>query len=196
VASYYYFASQLPFLVYGQEPPLESAYFREQCRYFMTEKDRDQLDRCTFDMPREGPSGLPPGPGESPAPASPFIRAWREWERALKLNLERCRSQRLKKESPNDAPGYPADAAAAAKAAAALDSPLEAEILLDRARWDAIETYRGLDNFGSDALFAYLLKLVLMERRSSFKTGEGFAEYKTLYDSIIKSGNAEMGAAK
>jgi hypothetical protein len=162
----------------------------------MDERDRAQLDRCTFDIARDSPSVLPPGPGESAALSSPFIRAWREWERALKLNLERCRSQRLKKESPGDAPDYPADAAAAAKAAAALDSPLEAEILLDRARWDVIETCQGLNNFGSDALFAYLLKLILMERRASFKTEEGFTEYKTLYDSIIKSGNAEMGAAK
>jgi hypothetical protein len=160
----------------------------------MNEEDKAQLDRCSFDIGREEASLLPPGPGEEAALSSPFIREWREWERVLRLNLEHHRSQRLKKESSGDAPEYPAGAASAAKAAASLDSPLDAELLLDKARWDAIETYQGLDNFGSDSLFAYLLKLILMERRSSFKIEEGFAEYKTLYDSIVKSGSVEMGA--
>jgi hypothetical protein len=157
----------------------------------MNKTDCAQLDRCCFDVPRAAPSPF----ASAGRLSSPFIQAWREWERTLRLNLARYRSQRLKKETSGEVIEYPADAAKAAKAAVSLDSPLEAEILLDKARWDAIETYKGLDNFGSDTLFAYLLKLILMERKSSFDTGKGFTEYKTLYDSIIKNGT-EMGAAK
>jgi hypothetical protein len=88
-------------------------------------------------------------------------------------------------------PEYPADAAATAKAAVAMTSPLEAELFLDKARWDAIEAFQGLDYFNRNTIYAYLLKLLLMERRSLFKTEEGFAEYKGLYASIMEAGFTE-----
>jgi hypothetical protein len=186
VGAYYYFAAQLPYLVYGQGEPMSVSRFRDLCQTFLEPQDREDLDRCTLDIPNTAPSSLPPVYGEPKALHSEFIGAWREWERSLRLNLARFRAQKLKREAL-DAPEYPSDAAQAAKAACALESPLEAEILLDKARWDAVERLRGLDNFGSNFIFAYLLKLSLMERRSSFKTEEGFIEYKTLYTSIMES---------
>jgi hypothetical protein len=129
-------------------------------------------------------------PRDSPAV---FINRWRNWERALRLNLARYRALRFKREggagnevSTVDPPEYPADAAAAAKAAAAMDSPLEAEIFLDKARWDAIELFQGIHYFSSNTIYAYLLKLRLCERRTLFRAEEGFAEYKGLYASIME----------
>jgi hypothetical protein len=66
-----------------------------------------------------------------------------------------------------------------------MDSPLEAEIFLDGARWKAIEEFQGLSYFSVNTVYAYLLKLLLMERRSCFRTEEGFTEYKELYASIM-----------
>ncbi|MDR2049998.1 MAG: DUF2764 domain-containing protein [Treponema sp.] len=192
MAAYYYLASQLPYLIFAQEPPMSAAAFRELAVNFLDSEDKAQIDRCVLAAPREEPPLLPPAPGEPPVLKSDFIRGWLEWERALRLNLARFRSQRLKREGA-DAPDYPADAVQAAKAASAMDSPLEAEIFLDKARWDAIERLKGLDDTGSNMVFAYLLKLLLMERRSSFKTEEGFMEYKTLYDAIRNVASAESG---
>ena len=85
-------------------------------------------------------------------------------------------------------PLFPADAvAAAAKAAVATESPLEAEFVLDKARWDAIEGLQGIDNFDRNIVYAYLLKLILLERHQAFKVEEGFTEYKSLYASILGS---------
>ena len=84
-----------------------------------------------------------------------------------------------------NAPEYPADAAAAAKNALAMESPLEAELFLDKARWDAIEHLQGISTFNENAIYAYLLKLLLMERRAAFNTEEGFTEYKALYAAIL-----------
>jgi hypothetical protein len=89
-------------------------------------------------------------------------------------------------------PEDPVDAAAAAKAAMALDNPLEAELFLDKARWDAIETLRGLQYFNRNTIYAYLLKLLLLERRSAFKTEEGFTEYKGLYASIMEAASNDQ----
>jgi hypothetical protein len=132
-----------------------------------------------------------PEPGTSYAkPArhvpSAFINRWKEWERTLRLNLAKSRMQKLRREGGTaDAPEHPADAAGAAKTAMAIESPLEAELFLDKARWDAIEHFQGINNFSVNAMYAYLLKLLLMERRSAFNTEDGFTEYKRLYTAIL-----------
>jgi hypothetical protein len=176
VGSYYYLAAQLPTLVYGQDVPMSSAHFRDLAKSLMNAGDGALLDAVSLD------------PGQNAAVSgSEFIDRWRGWERALRLNLARNRFQRLKREgSIPDAPDYPADIAAAAKAAVVMDSPLEAESYLDKARWDAIEALQGLNYFSENTVFAYLLKLLILERRLSFKTEEGFKEYKALYAAILK----------
>jgi hypothetical protein len=178
---------------------MSSEQFKVLCARFLSRADAALLDLCSLD-----PDPLAPGQteeeavsqGASPRPASPaFLGAWWEWERALRLNLARYRAQRIRREggAPVGAPEYPADAASAAKAAVALESPLEAEFFLDRARWNAIEALQGLHYFSVNTIYAYLLKLRLMERRALFKIEEGFAEYKGLYAAIMQ---VELGEPK
>jgi hypothetical protein len=173
--------------------------FRDLCKGSLHASDLALLDLCTLDPDAPLPGnteagtgyGVSPGGSYTEAPklsSSDFINKWRNWERSLRLNLARYRAQRLKREggAAVDPPDYPPAATAAAKAAAAIDSPLEAEIFLDKARWDAIEHFQGIDYFSKNTIFAYLLKLQLMERRALFKAEEGFSEYKGLYTSIIE----------
>lgn len=191
MGSYYYLAAQLPYLVYGQTPPMSSAAFRELAGSLLDKEDAALLDAV----------GLDPGGGEgaedAPASEGGFIGRWREWERALRLNLARYRAGKLKRDGGVSAepPVHLADAVAAVKAAAALDSPLEAEFLLDKARWDAIDHFQGIDWFDRNSIYAYLLKLLLLERRAAFQVEEGFAEYKALYASILDRARS-VGEAK
>jgi hypothetical protein len=158
---------------------MTSFAFRELAKGAMSKTEGAVLEACTLN-----PSGAPVSSG--------FVTAWREWEGVLRLGLARARAQKLRREgsdqrSAADAPEYPADAVNAAKAALSMESPLEAEILLDKARWAAIENLQGINSFTENAMYAYLLKLLLMERRQAFKTEEGFSEYKTLYASILEN---------
>ena len=188
MGSYYYLAAQLPYLLYGQSIPMSSAAFMDLARDKMSPADASVLDYCTLDPAPVAAEETGPTYAELP-PQGPsvFINNWKEWERVLRLNLARSRAQKLKREGGAlaDAPEYPADAAGVAKAALAMDSPLEAELFLDKARWDAIESFQGIDAFNENAMYAYLLKLLLMERRAAFKTEEGFTEYKALYAAIL-----------
>ena len=170
---------------------MSSAAFRDLARPMLNESDAALLDLVGLDP-------QPPKSGEdshsyadnAPASGSEFIDGWREWERSLRLNLARNRSIKSKREggAPVEPPVFPADAAAAAvKAVVATESALEAELLLDKARWSAIEGLQGNDYFDRNTIFGYLLKLILLERKASFKTEEGFAEYKSLYASILDS---------
>ena len=158
---------------------MSSTEFKDMARDKMSTAEAAVLDYCTLD----------PLFSASPTPSA-FINRWREWERTLRLYLSRSRAQKLKFTEGSardiaDAPEYPADAVTAAKNALALESPLEAEIFLDKARWDAIENFQGISTFSENAIYAYLLKLLLMERRTAFNNEEGFTEYKALYAAIL-----------
>jgi len=191
VGSYYYLVAQLPALSYGAPAPLGAGDFIELCRNLMEDSDKPLLRECALD-----PAGSEQTSGDEAAYArlsapthSALIDGWRAWERALRLNLARLRSQRLKRDTAalTEPPVDPLDAATVAKAALTMESPLEGELYLDRARWDAIESLQGFDYFGRDTVYAYLLKLLLLERRAQFKAEEGFSEYKALYASIMEA---------
>jgi hypothetical protein len=158
---------------------MPSSAFKELAKGAMGKAEGAALDFCVL--------GIPGGAANRQA-APEFVRNWLDWEEALRLNLARLRAQKLRRDSSQnaEAPEYPAEAVNAAKAALALESPLEAEIFLDKARWAAVESFQGIDAFSENAVYAYLLKLLLMERRQAFKTEEGFSEYKALYASILE----------
>ena len=171
---YSYLGAQLPYLVYGQNPPMSSSAFKALAKEQLSGAHAALLDSCTLD----------PDPERS---SSTFINRWKEWERTLRLGLAKNRAIKLKRDggASFDAPELPPDAALAAKNALAIDSPLEAEIFLDKARWDAIDSFAGINIFHESAMYAYLLKLLIMERRMAFNTEEGFTEYKALYTAIL-----------
>jgi hypothetical protein len=129
---------------------------------------------------------------------SPFIDSWTVWERAVRLHLARSRAGRLKRDvsSLPEAPADPLDAVALIKAVMAIDSPLEAERYLDLARWTAIERFQGLDYFNRDTIYAYYLKLLILERRSRFRAEEGFMEYKKIYASVMEAAPNSMQAGE
>jgi len=193
VGAYYYLVSQLPSLAYGQKPPMLPEAFKELAKPLLSAEDAAFLDTISLDP---APLGDSPSPGityadKAPPSGSDFIDGWREWERALRLNLARHRAVKVKRENAAIAepPNVPADAATAAHGAIAVaDSPLEADIFLDKARWSAIEALQGIDYFDRNTVFAYMLKLLILQRRVAMQTETGFSEYKSLYASIMSGG--------
>ncbi|MDR1418956.1 MAG: hypothetical protein LBI86_01130 [Treponema sp.] len=184
--AYYFLVAQLPALAYGEAPPMSSPHFRELCSGGLSAADAAllpwvALDPWTPDEEEDGKAAR----AENAAGAFSFIARWNEWERALRLNLAKYRAAKTRREAPADVPDFPAGAAAAAKAASAMASPFEAEIFLGASRWKAIEEFQGLSYFSVNTVYAYLLKLLLMERRALFRAEEGFSEYKALYASIM-----------
>jgi len=167
-----------------------SEVFKAMARKAMNSAEAAVLDYCTLDP-------APPGAEENdaaytnppPHTLSPLINHWMEWERTLRLNLAHGRAQKLNR-APGDipiAPELPVDAVKTANTALFMESPLEAELFLDKARWDAIESFLDYNIFSENSVYAYLLKLLLMERRAMFVAEEGFTEYKGLYAAIIKN---------
>ena len=190
MGQYYYLGAQLPYLLYEQSPPISSMHFLELATEHMRASEAALLSLCTLDPdPDEGADA------EKKAVncGSLLIKRWKEWEMALRLNLARNRAIKLKRESVPEAPEFPAEAVLAAKSALTIESPLEAELFLDKARWDAIDALQGNNIFSDSAMYAYLLKLLLMEKRVKFNTDIGFREYKALYDAILTNTRTNTG---
>ncbi|MDR3019742.1 MAG: hypothetical protein LBU66_02430, partial [Treponema sp.] len=177
MSSYYYFLSQLPYLNLEQKPPMSSSEFMTLAQSLMSKEDAAFLERLSIgssDVSSDASSdtSVAGGYAESlPSTGCDFIDGWREWERALRLNIAKQRAILLKKDSSSviEPPCVPADAASAAyKAVTGDGSPLDSEFLIDKARWNAIETLAGIGYFDRNQAFAYFLKLLLLERRQSF----------------------------
>jgi hypothetical protein len=183
--------AQLPFLIYEQKPPMSSTAFRALAESSLTEDDA-ALFACL--------SIAPDNITESaPSTGCGFIDDWKEWKRVFSLNLAKYRAVRIKRENAlmTEPPVYPQTAAAAAaKAVTGESSPLEAEILIDKARWSAIDNLAGIDYFGINNVYAYFLKLLLLERRQAFNAEIGFSEYKSLYSEIIENAHNSLGEPK
>jgi hypothetical protein len=177
---------------------MSSSAFKALAESLMKTEDIALMDHLYFDPdpPKEGDKH-PSYWDHAPSTGCDFIDNWRDWERTLRLNCARHRAIKLKREgaAPIEPPLFPADAAAiAVKAVVGTASPLEAEIMIDRARWHAIEVMAGNDFFDRNIIFAYYLKLVLLERKESFDAEVGFTEYKSLYASVLDSATAAVNA--
>jgi len=186
VRAYYYFIAQLPSLIYEQKPPMSSAHFKALAEDLLEDGDLKAMDYLTFnDVFSAKKSNCA------------FVNNWKSWERALKLNLAKERALKLKKDVQiTDIPFFPQEAAITAVKAVDEKSPLDGEVLLDKARWTAIDSIAGSDYYSVNNIYAYYLKLLLLERRQSFNTEKGFAEYKTLYAEILESAQNSPGETK
>jgi hypothetical protein len=177
--NYYYLIASLPAIQYGDKPPVAYNDFREQCNSMLSQADAALLQFCCYNPKLAIETVQPTG--------SIFIDLLMSRERTLNLNLAALRAAKQKRPSLGEPPHDVPRAEAVAKAAFEMDDPLEAEIYIDKSRWGALEDMVGIDYFGVNNVYAYLLKLQLLERRQRFDTEKGFAEYRKLYDSIVNA---------
>jgi len=162
----------------------------------MTDEDAALLKNLAIDPAAETDTDSNVYTQSAPSTGCGFIDEYREWERSFRLNLAKHRAIKTKRESTGalEPPPYPQDAAVTALRAVSGDSsPLDSEILIDKVRWNTIDTLAGIDLFDRNSVYAYYLKLVLLERRSLFNVDNGLNEYKSLYAEIIESAHSSLG---
>ena len=182
--NYYYFIATLPSISYGDKPPVSSDAFRELCNALLHPDDAALLKYCYYDPKLVVETVQPTG--------SAFIDLLMLRERVLILNLAFIRAAKLKRPSPEDPPHDVPRAEARGKTAFEMEDPLEATIYIDEGRWGALDDMVGLNTFGVNNIFAYFLKLQLMERRQLFDAERGSGNYRKLYDSILNDYNSKV----
>ena len=175
--AYYYLVSQLPNISAAESKsalPLNSESFREVASSFISEKEKSVLNNLSL-VPSM----------ELNASGSKFLDIWYEKERNLRCALAQIRAQKLKKDTFPLPAGCTADIISAARTAVGMDSPLSAEQFLYEYRLRLLDDLRPLDAFSIDAVYAYGLRLMLVERMRKFEVENGKTSYHKIYDEIL-----------
>ncbi len=181
--SLYYLIPQLPSLDGigdGVPLPITEERFISLCVEHIGRRATERLYKLTLTPPKE-----------QEKTGSKLIDAWFSDERQLRLALCRFRAAKLNKSDDARAIHLPHDLLQTARTAVEMDDPLEAEKYLNHHRLAHLESLRPTDAFSEDALLYYGLKLKLLQRIRGFDEARGMTAYRTIYDSIMRGGEAE-----
>ena len=178
----YYLISQLPSLdgLSDNVPmPITEERFYDVCNRILGKKAQNELSKLSLVPPRlYEPSG------------SVLLESWNKGEQNLRLALGKVRAEKLNKQFDTENRIFTTDLMQAVRAAVEMDSPLEAEKLLNSYRMEYLETIRPMNSFSEEFVFYYCLKLKLILRMRQFDAESGKSAYKNIYDSI--SGGEEL----
>lgn len=127
---------------------------------------------------------------------NPLLKAWAGFERDLRNLLAALRARRQGLNVADHLVGDSDLAASLARANAedfglgreypwlervlAAKDPLEMQALVDQIQWDFLEQNTGADPFAFEAILAYLLKLMMVERRLALDEEAGMAMVRQL----------------
>ena len=175
--AYYYLVSQLPNISAAEGKsalPLNEVSFKELCCRFLSEDEKSIVGSLSLVPPKDASST-----------GSVFLDTWYEKERSLRYALAQIRAQKMKKDAAVLPPGVTADIIQAARTAVGMDSPLSAEQFLFEYRIRLLDELRPLDSFSVDSVYAYGIRLMLVERMKKFDAEIGKTSYHKIYDNIL-----------
>jgi hypothetical protein len=175
LSQYYFLVSSLPYLLPRSDAAIGYGDFRETCQTHLSEKEQTILQGCIL------------GGGAENLGLHPLLDRWIGWESALKNELVLLRAHNLKIEPEKwvrDVSG-PAGLFDLAREAVHLDNPLEAENLLNEARWTFADELGVGHFFDFEALLVYSLKLQILERQRLFNRDRGTEEYRKVYGAVV-----------
>ena len=177
--AYYYLVSQLPNISTTESKsslPISFEQFKELASRFLKEDETKIIENLSL-VPSK----------ELTSTKSVFLDVWYEKERNLRFALAQIRSQKMKKDSISLPAGCTQDIVTAARTAVGMNSPLSAEQFLYEYRLRLLEDMRPLDAFSIDAIYAYGMKLLLVERMKKFEVENGKSSYHIIYDKILEN---------
>jgi len=178
---YYYFAASLPMLHFDGPPPFSVGKFLEESGRLLAPPDHEQI-RLTLSAE-----------GEPENPRHPFGAAWQDFERRLRNELVCDRAAALNKD-PDDffrgERGADHLIRQAVMDAIKSSDPLEAEKILDRARWQKLDEMLLGHYFDLEFLIAYAVKLSILERYRKIGSPEGGRIWGILSGSLLTGESA------
>jgi len=174
-AYYTYLISSLPMLNFSAKPPFSLESFFNKCRDLLPDKEVEILRLAC------GQNSY-----SSDAPGGNSFKQWVNFEITLRNELARARAGR-KKTDPLKFLRFPDSPQAwishVAMASYRSTSILEAERILDQARWNLLEDLSLGHYFDFDYLLIYGLKLKILERWEKIQT----ADREQLLNSVVSN---------
>ena len=182
--AYWYFFATLPGLRFGASPPFSSSEFLSLCRTHLSSEDYSIVESSTSSVLKSE---------RNATSASNLVRQYISWERSLRNELSRLRARSFGKNEEEFIRNteLSGEGTRTALNVFSVDDPLQAELFLERQRWNALEQMASGSDFRLDAIVAYRIKLDILERIGKYKGEIGSANYKSLYEEIL--GRNSMG---
>ena len=174
MAAQYYIVASLPMLIGPhQTSPMSYEDFLDAARPFLNEEENHSLVATRLEPSTDAPEGL--------------ATCFSQWEMSLRNDLVRLRAaQAGLVASSMLREGEPVlGTLDIAQEAMAASSPLEAELILDKERWQFIDELQTPHHFNMEFLRGYSLKLQILERHARFQEDEGFAAYRDIYARVL-----------
>jgi len=174
LAQYYYLVASFPLLFYETEKIPSYQEFMELCGQHISPRHYQLLTRAsTFDL----------------RPTTPSCRTldlWREWETALRNGLVVLRGKKKGVEAEAylvDSP-WITTAQQLAREAFGQESPLQAEELLNRARWSYLDELEVGHYFDMEKILVYALRLQILARKALFEEDKGVEMFQKVYAEV------------
>lgn len=191
MSQYFYLVSTLPLLSFEQDHTPSSIEFLELCRSQIEPEDLALLERA-----RLAPDGAPIPVDlefETLLDGQQTVRAWLNWESRLRDELVRLRAPKLETDASRflSEAGYATGVYETAREAVSAASPLEAEELLDRARWRYLDELESGHFFDIAKLIIYYLKVQILERRALFSRERGEERFDAVYSAVMPESFSE-----
>lgn len=166
MASYYYLIASLPMLRAGDPPSMEYSEFLDSCQRSVSEKTYRALSELSVHSDQ-----------------GPFLTKWAAFYKTLEAEL--CYQRNVKLNKPCTAPECrDAEVIQAVASAVNAPDPLTGERILSELEFRHLDELCSMHNFDDTVLFAYAMKLKLLQRQQLFRKEDGLASFNSLLAKI------------
>jgi len=167
-------------LSYDMEKPPAEADFFDCCGAVLSETNYAIIRSATL-VPREEKS------------VNKTIERWNCWERGLRNELVKMRASKKSQDSEKylavgDSEVGVSEVAREAFQAA---SPLDAELVINKARWEYLELLEAGNYFNLSKLIIYFLKLQVLQRKLEIDKEKGKTAFTEIYAAVLEKGMAQ-----
>ena len=169
---YYYFSASLPLLDFGMDPPQSMERFLGDCERLLSAQDFGYIQEAFFDTE------------EGPFAGNALLKQWKEFIQSFQNEIAVYHTGQQKKDPASYIRGERRAESLITEAlsqAAKSSNPLEAEKILDYARWQRLNELEQQHYFDINYLIIYTIKLKILNRYqkiASMKGKEVFEDYR------------------
>jgi hypothetical protein len=173
--NYYYTLAALKTFRLGEKIPVSEEYFLQFAEDTIDAKDYQILLKCRWGLTK--PTGFS------------FADQILSWDRELRLELAKARISKLPFDLSPNLKAMPGNYGLLeqVRAVMAIDSPLDAELVLNQIRWSYLEETGARHYFDLEALVIYYLKLQLALRQEKFQEQLGRDSFEKEYAALADS---------
>ncbi len=169
---YFYFLSSMPLVLFDRKPPLSADFFLDSAKCSISHSDFNILSAAGLNPEKEYTG------------RNIFLREWTRRELSIRCYLAAARAAKAEfgYKAPSD---IEPDSYAEIYSGFILDenNPRNAELLIDRGRWQFIDDYTKNDFFNLTSALAYYLKLLINIRNFEMIQERGEDGYNTILES-------------